>query len=183
MRTDSVNVKSFQQGSSLIEVLISILILAVGILGMGGLQLTSLQSSSDSVLRTQAVYMSYEILDRIRANSTAAMTAIKNTSVELGEPSVSESCVTGTCTAAELFAFDILEWKCSLGKYSAAEACKTIVDSGGSLVSLESGLPEGDGSIIINSDNSYTITIQWVEDRDANAEIVNTTQFELKGVL
>ena len=62
----------FCQGSSLIEVLITLLIFAVGLLGFAGLQLNALQSTADSSQRSQAVWISQELAERIRANPEAS---------------------------------------------------------------------------------------------------------------
>lgn len=177
-----LKLKLFEKGFTQVEVLVSVLVLAIGILGMGTLQMTSLQNSTNSVLRTQAVYFSYEILDRIRANSDAAIASIKTTSIDFGAPTNASSCINNACTAAELLSYDLIEWKCSLGKYSATDNCKTLFDGTNALVELDAGLPEGDGSISINASNEYTITIRWMEDRK-DSENPTLTSFVLKGVL
>jgi type IV pilus assembly protein PilV len=53
----------------LIEVLVSVFILAFGLFGVAGLQLTSLRSAESALERSQAVFLSYTILDAIRANT------------------------------------------------------------------------------------------------------------------
>ena len=57
-----------QSGVSLIEVLISLLILGVGILGAAALQLNALKYTDSSTLNTQASFIAYDMMDRIRAN-------------------------------------------------------------------------------------------------------------------
>jgi type IV pilus assembly protein PilV len=60
-------------GFSLIEVLIAILILAVGLLGIAGLQVIGLKSNHSSYMRTQASFQIASIFDRMRANRTQAL--------------------------------------------------------------------------------------------------------------
>jgi len=60
-------------GSSLLEVLIAVLILAVGMLGMAALQAVTLKNSNSSAARSQAVMQSYSMLDRLRLNREMAM--------------------------------------------------------------------------------------------------------------
>lgn len=62
-----------QQGVSLIEILIALVILSVGLLGMAGLQARTLSLNHSAYQRTQAVNMSYDIADRMRANRRAAL--------------------------------------------------------------------------------------------------------------
>ena len=65
--------RSVNRGVSLIEVLISVLILGIGMLGIAAMQATALSNSQSSVERTQAVIHSYSILDAMRANRDAAL--------------------------------------------------------------------------------------------------------------
>ena len=57
-----------QKGLSLIEVLISVFILAVGLLGLAAMQLQSLKYTQGSQWRSQANFLAYDIVERIRAN-------------------------------------------------------------------------------------------------------------------
>ncbi len=60
------------RGVGLIEVMVAILVLAVGLLGIAALQATTLRSSQGSLERSQAVIQTYGILDSMRANAAAA---------------------------------------------------------------------------------------------------------------
>lgn len=60
--------KSQQSGATLIEVVITVLILATGLLAMGALQTRSLQFNQSAFMRTQANIYAYDITDRIRLN-------------------------------------------------------------------------------------------------------------------
>ncbi len=60
------------RGVGLIEVMVAILVLAVGLLGIAALQATTLRSSQGSLERSQAVIQTYGILDSMRANTAAA---------------------------------------------------------------------------------------------------------------
>jgi type IV pilus assembly protein PilV len=60
-------------GFSLIEVLITILIFAIGMLGLAALQATSVRSNQSANFRTQATALGYMIIDRMRANSDAVL--------------------------------------------------------------------------------------------------------------
>lgn len=68
-----------QYGISLLEVLISVLIMAVGLLGIAAMQATALRNSQGSTERSQAVIQSYAIMDAMRANRDQALTGAYNT--------------------------------------------------------------------------------------------------------
>jgi type IV pilus assembly protein PilV len=60
-----------QRGFTLTEVLIAVLVLAVGLLGLAGLQLAGMKSNHSAYLRSQATIVAYDLLDRMRADPAA----------------------------------------------------------------------------------------------------------------
>ncbi len=60
-------------GFSLLEVLVGLIILAIGLLGLAGMQIVSLRQNNDAYLRSQATLQVYDILDRMRANRRYAL--------------------------------------------------------------------------------------------------------------
>jgi type IV pilus assembly protein PilV len=69
---------SSQRGASLIEVLVAVLILALGLLGMAGLQASALKGNQSSYGRAQAVMLSYYMLDTMRADRDGAVASRYN---------------------------------------------------------------------------------------------------------
>ncbi|RYZ64407.1 MAG: type IV pilus modification protein PilV [Proteobacteria bacterium] len=55
-------------GFTLIEALVALLALSIGLLGIAALQLNGLRNNLSSAYRSQATYLAYDIIDRIRAN-------------------------------------------------------------------------------------------------------------------
>ncbi len=60
-----------QAGLTLVEVMVSMLILAVGLLGAAAIQLNALKYTDSSLMTSQASFIAYDMLDRIRANPDA----------------------------------------------------------------------------------------------------------------
>ncbi|MFN3296231.1 type IV pilus modification protein PilV [Caldimonas sp.] len=56
------------RGVSLIEVLVAVLVLSIGLLGIAGLQARALKNSQSAYERSQAVALTYMMLDAMRAN-------------------------------------------------------------------------------------------------------------------
>lgn len=62
-----------QRGLTLIEILVAILVVSVGLLGVAGLQATSLTANRVAYARTQATILAYDMADRMRVNREAAL--------------------------------------------------------------------------------------------------------------
>lgn len=124
-----------ESGFSLLEVIITMAILAVGLLGLAGLQARALNAEAESFSRTQALMLANEMADRMNANlaevktSTAANTGYHQQSggginVVFGA-GYSNDCITGAnntpalqaaCCAAKasIAARDLCEWDLSI---------------------------------------------------------------------
>lgn len=57
-----------QQGVSLLEVLISVVVLSIGLLGLAGLQTVSLRNNASAYQRGLATMLAYDVIDRMRAD-------------------------------------------------------------------------------------------------------------------
>ncbi len=133
-----------QLGFSLVEVLIALIIMSVGMLGIAGLYVQSMQAGRTSMLRHQAITLAGDIADRIRANPTgaAAYTAANGTD---------NNCVAYStdCNIAEMAGHDILLWQAQ-----AANFLPTFDDGTEQVV------------ITYNAGTTpptYTILVQWDE--------------------
>lgn len=63
-----------QRGFSLLEILVAIIVLSIGLLGLAGLQVSGMKANQGAYLRTQANALAYDIIERMRANVTPAIT-------------------------------------------------------------------------------------------------------------
>lgn len=98
------------KGFTLLEVLIAMLVLSIGLLGLFGLQTTSLKFNHSSYQRTQATNMAYSLLDRARINRSIALsTTAYNLPVGSVPPSATD-CNNNTCDPNGLAAHDLFEW-------------------------------------------------------------------------
>jgi len=67
-----LSLKKRVAGYSLVEVLVALFVLALGVLGAAALQMNSLKFNQTASMRTQATFLAYEMIDRMRANRTIA---------------------------------------------------------------------------------------------------------------
>ncbi len=75
--------KRAQEGMTLIEVLVALLILGVGLLGAASIQLNALKYTDSARMTSQASFIAYDMMDRIRANAAADYTVTPPTSGNL----------------------------------------------------------------------------------------------------
>ncbi|MCX7218763.1 type IV pilus modification protein PilV [Undibacterium sp.] len=108
------------KGFSLIEVLIAVFVLALGIIGAAGLQLTAIRTSQQSSFQSISVQLANELADKMRSNDALMKLAdganpflkIDYKSATDPTPTVAKLCYTSTanCTASDIANADIYEW-------------------------------------------------------------------------
>lgn len=128
------------KGFTMIELLVSMLIFSIGMLGLGYLQLMSIRTNHMAYMRSQASTIAYEMADRMRANTVGSLADDYD-----GSPSASNVDCEGadeTCAPDVLAAYDMNSW---LG------AVQT--------------LPSGSGVVAGLGGNQYSITIRWDQER------------------
>ena len=115
-----------QRGISIVEALVALVVIAVGMLGIAGLYLSSLQASRSAKLRSHAVELAGSIGDRIRANREAE--AAYATATYGGEPA-EHDCETDRCTPAQLAQDDLAKWLADVrAQLPGADAVNGTVD-------------------------------------------------------
>lgn len=72
------------RGFTLVEVMVTLFIIAIGALGVAGLQLAAMRSNQSAFLRSQVTLAAYTLVDRMRTEPAAFVDAKLNTSDSLG---------------------------------------------------------------------------------------------------
>src|ERR1700679_2100603 len=93
-------------GFTIVEVLVSLVILSIGLLGIAKLVLYSAHSNDSAYLRSQATQLAYEILDNMRANPTAVGLGSYTTPLSAAATPPGVNCVTASCPPANLALYD-----------------------------------------------------------------------------
>lgn len=139
------------RGFTLIEVLVSLVILAIGLLGLAVMQVASMQNTQGGSLRAQAVLMAYNIVDRMRANIAGSNNGAYDIAVDDPIPAA-PGCLgaEANCSTAQLGQFDVAQWRTSLNAY----------------------LPSGAGAIEtadIGDTTLVTVNVRWLDPYSAEA--------------
>ncbi len=128
----------------MVEMLVALVVLAVGMLGVASLFGISLHSGSSAITRMQAVNLAADIADRIRANRAAGDGANN----AYGGAAAKNGCTGAaavSCTPAQMAADDLYHWQRQLSQaIVGAAATGTVV--------VTAGTPQ-----------TYTITVSWTE--------------------
>lgn len=165
-----MNLPNPQRGVSLIEVLVSLVILSLGVLAVVALQLVAKRNNADAGQRTIAAQLAYDLIERMRANCAAATLDAYRTATPLGDSSLSQPstmCNAGTCTPEQLVTYDLWQWERALD--GAAE--RLDGSNTGGLVQPRACVlgPAGGG------DGVYTVAIAW----RSNIEMPDRTDAEV----
>lgn len=144
-----------QQGFSLLEVLIALLVLSIGLLGIAGMQTISLRFNHQSYERTQATVLISDMYEKIIANPDAARSGVFD-NVAAGVTSAGYASYAGcpaACSVTQLATYDIFQWK--------------------RLIEDPRKLAQGQGAISVVPGNPgiYNITVSWSE----NGLLMNQT--------
>ncbi len=148
------------RGFGMIEVLVTMVILSIGLLGLTGLQLTSLRAAQVAQYRTQVTWLAYDMADRMRAN-VAGVTAGAYDNPDPVEFAVCLS-IDG-CTPAQMAQHDAFEWN---------EAIAAALPQGTGVVCLDSTPDDGTPAAPAcdGGGTTYAIKIWWDDDRDGNLD-------------
>lgn len=156
MKSNVINkVPRRQQGASLIEVIISVFIFAVGVLGFASLQSRSIQATFDNTQRDQVVWLSQSLIDRIRVNKPGATTyASELTDFDFADCSTPATlCDTTTCSETEMATYDVWDMYCR-NSFQGASAIS------GLSVNLECFDSDGDDTVCAPSAD-LMLTTNW----------------------
>ncbi len=119
-------------GFTLLEILIAMLVLAIGLLGVAAMQFRGLQYSHDAYLRSQISVLAYDIADRMRLNKANATSYASTYTVPTSSPS--------GCTPTSIGATnDLACWH----------------------VQLYEALPPGSVTSIAQVAGEYTVSVAW----------------------
>ncbi len=154
-----------QKGATMIEVLVTIIILAVGFLGLASMQMLSVKNVNNSQYRSLATIYAYDMAERMRSNK-AGVSAGAYDGVDGNESD--PGCT--ACTSTQVAQRDAYEWN---------QEIKNSLDFDDASKSF--GLPNGVGTVTKDGD-LHKIKISWYEqsrDEDGTKTLSKEEQFEL----
>jgi type IV pilus assembly protein PilV len=115
------NVRLGQSGFSMIEVLVTVVILSVGLLGVAGVQALGLRTANVALDHNTVTSLAVEITERMRANPTAFLDDDYVGEFDSDNPAAGNACAQ-VCTPADRAESDLLDWYTRLSDLNSASA-------------------------------------------------------------
>jgi type IV pilus assembly protein PilV len=160
--------RSPQAGFTMLEVLVSILVIAVGLLGMAGLQMQSLRAGHSAYYRSIATQLAYDMGDRMRGNLSGVLAnGYNRTGIATDYATAVANCnTTAGCVAADLAKNDAYEWQ---------QMVQTLLPGGEAIICIDSTPNDGTSGAAhgcdgvtpanVNERPLHAIKIWWSDDR------------------
>lgn len=156
----------------MVEVLVTMAIVAVGLMGLIALMMKGLQANSGSSMRTIATAQAYDMADRMRSNIAGVTSGEYDSALPPG--SASTCPITGQVGAPSGPMGTCADGTVALSKADVATRDKCIWHKANS-----SFLPSGAGAVCKNSANNwYTISISWDDKKSGSTDTTFRLEFE-----
>jgi type IV pilus assembly protein PilV len=139
-------------GFTLLEVLVAMVVLSIGLLGLSGLQTSSLRNNHSAFLRSQATVVSNDIIDRMRANRVVAVNGDYDVAYS-ASPASSD-------TVAQL---DLETWRAYVGRLPGGDSSLQVVSVSVSGVSYDVA----------------EVRVQWADSRGGGVPLELVTRAQL----
>ena len=179
----------------MIEVLVTMIILSIGLLGLAGLQLTGMRSINSASLKTQASVLINDISERMRANPDAVddnkfIDVDSSTNIDCSAapaPYCSEYYDAGSgsvvaaasCTPDQLADYDINAWFCgtltTTGGAPTGGVQSVLPQASATITCTDTDPPSGPDADPCTDRSPHTITLSWNElnpNRSGNSDPV-----------
>jgi type IV pilus assembly protein PilV len=148
-RRRMIRVSRQESGFTLLEILVAIVVLSLGLLGLAGLQVSSLNNNQTAYYRSIASQQAYDMADRMRAN----LTGISAGNYDNLTTQTAQDCFANPCTAAQMRTSDYDQWR---------TANAALLPGGGGTVQCVEG-PGANCSNEADASRVFNITVTWTE--------------------
>lgn len=138
--------KMAQRGFSMIEVLITLVIIATALFGTAGLQLYAMRMNQSGQFRTQAIFLASDIAERMEANKKAAVDGNYTLPLTNTVGSTAADCAKADCGETALAEWDLVQW-------------------GNSIFNLLPGASWQVTQTATGNPSTYVIVINWTDRR------------------
>lgn len=176
MREAQLTYNGRQHGFTLVEVLVALIVLAIGLLGLANLQVVGLRNTHGAYLESQATLLAYDMMDRIRSNQVWSdidgdnrseyifnYRAFKRQTILSLSPDA--KCISQNgCTPEQMTQNDVFEWNAAVVSTLPDGRAEVCTDD-----RPDANLKDTSASCVFNTctgnGDRYFIRIQWQDDQ------------------
>ena len=165
MHTRDFSNKS-QRGFSMIEILVTLVIVATALLGTAGLQLYAMRVNQGGQFRTQAIFLASDIAERMEANKQEAVNGSYVLANTTAPDALSTACQANACSTANLAIYDLNQWGNSVAALLPQPSWQVTQTTAG-------------------NPSTYTIVISWTDrstDKASHGETFSYTATRTIGI-
>jgi len=135
---------TIQHGFSMLEILITLVIVAIALLGTAGLQINAMRVNKGGQFRTQAIFLASDMAERMEANRAEAVLGTYAVAATSAVAAAAADCSAAACSSANLASWDINQWGTAISNV----------------------LPQPNWSItqtVAGNPSTYSILISWTD--------------------
>lgn len=147
-------------GFTLLEVLIAVLVFAIGLLGVAGLQAAGMRFVQGSQFRGVALAQAESMVEMMRVNPRAVIAGDYHMGTR--QANVAKDCDVVACSPTELAAFDLVVWERGTAE-DASGANTAVLPQGTGLVCRGEAREDWTCGPLSASTPFYTVNLRWVE--------------------
>lgn len=145
-RITSNGLECSQSGFSILEIMVTLVVLSTGLLGVANLQVDALRGNQGAYLASVAAQQAEDMAERMQSNPVA-VAADAYDALDAGIPSIKVDCQSVACTPSQLVQYDHNRWN------AANQAL----------------LPGGAGQVAEISNGVFLIGVRWRDPQLAGA--------------
>ena len=120
-----------QRGATLLEILITLVLTTIGLLGMASLQTRSINDNFDAQANSRAMFLVTDLAERMRANMPGVWAGNYQRTAMTGNVYSGADCTNNVCTPATMAAYDLAQWFNSHLRSELPDADATITSLSG----------------------------------------------------
>lgn len=153
-----ISCNSSERGVGLIEILVAVVLVAIGFLAAAQMQVQGMRFSQSAYFQSQAYFMASDMIDRMRANhygvDDGAYDAV-DTDINVSDP----GCADADCSPTQRAQQDIFDWSRNFVPVDGAPALLPA-----------NGETNARGTVTAGDNGEFNVTITWFEVVDGEAE-------------
>lgn len=129
VRPPSRAFKAHQRGLTLLESLVAVVVLALGVLGMLGVQMRSMAETQTGVRRAQAVRLIEDLSERLKSNPSAQASLNSYKADWNDSVTAAVDCSSAPCTPPQLASWDLKQWRSNVSEALPMGQAATFVST------------------------------------------------------